>query len=242
MDITWLNYVDVKRRRNLLKILQELSKLQDKENPNFIIIGAMALLIADYLSYTAQWDVDLLFKNSNALRDFINLRKSSLLQIVNYDDDYMTSENITSFHTAWSFGKGWFNVDYILRANLFEFYADRLDELAFYNQSIKFENEIFSIALYLAHPWDIFLEKVLSPRTAKELELKVDLSVDIRHIFLIYEKEKDCAEFWQRVLAKARRFNKERQFKETLLKVFDLRKELGYGGIEISPFSVEQLR
>ena len=241
MEKEWLQYVDPKRRRNFLMVFQELSKSQDKDNPDFVIIGAIPLLLKGYLPYVVQWDVDLLFRDSNRLREFVSKPKTTSLKVVNYDDDFMTSEDITSFHTAWSFDKGWVNVDYILRGHLFDFYASNVSELELHRDTIKLDNESFQISLFLAHPWDIFLEKATSPRTEKEIELKIDMSVDIRHIFLIYQKEKDRAEFWQRVVTKARRFNIEDQFKRNLLKIFQLKDELGYCDIDISPFSIGQI-
>ncbi len=242
MEREWLQYVDAKRRRNLLMVFQELSKAQDKNNPNFIIIGAIPLLVRGYLPYVVQWDVDLLFRDSNHLRGFVDKPKAPGLKVVNYDDDFMTSENITSFHTAWSFYKSWFNVDYILKGNLFDFYASNVNDLEIYRDTIKLDNESFEISLFLAHPWDIFLEKATSPRTEREIELKIDMSVDIRHIFLIYQKEKERAEFWDRIVTKARRFQLERQFKRNLLRIFELKDELGYGDMPTSPFAMEQLR
>jgi hypothetical protein len=234
--------VDAKRRRNLLRILEELSKVLNHNEPNFIIIGAVPLLMTDYLDYMAQWDIDILFRDNASLREFVSRAKPAGSRIVNYDDDFMASAGITSFHTAWSFDRTWFNVDYILRDKLFDFYAKDLRELNDYNRLIKLEGSNYQIRLWLAHPWDIFLEKALSPRAEQELALRVDMSVDIRHIFLIYQREKDCPEFWARVVGKARKFGLEERFKKNLLTVFNVRSELGYGHIEISDFSLEQLR
>jgi len=238
---TWLNYVDEKRRRNLVAILQELSKLQNKDNLNFIVIGALPLLINNYCHYIVYWDIDLLFRDIGRLKEFIKMPKSYDLKIVHYDDDLMVTENIASFHTAWSFDKHWFNVDYILRGAIFRFFTNNIVKLKLFTQSIKYESINFEISLYLAHPWDIFLEKVVSPRTKKEIELKVDMSVDIRHIFLIYQKEKDNIKFWQYVLKKAQEINEEKGFKERILKLLELKAELGYGDIEPSPLSIKML-
>ncbi len=241
MDVSWLKFVDQKRRKNLIAILQELSKYQQKDDLNFIIIGALPLLMLDYLNWIVCWDIDLLFKDKERLREFMNRPKAPDLKIVSYDDDLMTTENITSFHTAWSFDKNWFNVDYILREPVFKFYTSDTMEYQPFTQSFKFENESFNISLYLAHPWDIFIEKVISPRAEKEIDLKIDLSVDIRHIFAIYLKEKENIEFWQHILKKIKAFNCETQFKGQLVKLFAIKGEIGYGDIEISPLSVQML-
>lgn len=230
----WLNYIDEKRRLNFVKILVELSHLQDKNDLNFIIIGAMTLLIHGYLKYTAYWDIDLLFKNVSRLKEFIEMQKSHNLRIINYDDELMINEKITSFHTAWSFPKSWFNVDYILREGLFEFYTENLSTFSPFKTIIELKEGRFPIDLYIAHPWDIFVEKVLSPRLEKELDLRVDLSIDIRHIFIIYQHELTNQNFWDYVQKKIARTEREEEFKTKLLKILNLSLELGYVDIQIT--------
>ncbi|MCX7995527.1 MAG: hypothetical protein N3A65_07145 [candidate division WOR-3 bacterium] len=229
----WLNFVDEKRRLNFIKVLSEISRLQDKNDLNFIVIGALTLLIHGYLKYTAYWDIDLLFKDAGKLKEFINKPKSAGLQIVNYDDELMISEKITSFHTAWSFTKSWFNVDYILRPGIFEFYTENLKQMKPYTSLIELKEGKFPVDIYLAHPYDIFVEKILSPRVEKDIELKVDLSVDIRHIYTVYSKELTNEDFWKYVFHKIERINREKEFKSKLLTVLKLAPELGYNNIEI---------
>ncbi|MEO0205861.1 MAG: hypothetical protein ABIL22_04205 [candidate division WOR-3 bacterium] len=232
----WLNFVDEKRRLNFIKVLVEISRLQDKNDLNFIIIGAMTLLMQDYLDYTAYWDIDLLFKNASKLREFMNKPKSHGLQIVNYDDELMISEKITSFHTAWSFTKTWFNVDYILREGVFEFYADNIKNMKPYTSIIELKEGKFPIELYIAHAYDIFVEKVLSPRLEKDIDLKVDMSVDLRHIYIIYSKEIKNQTFWEYIQQKIRSLNREKEFKEKLLTILKLGPEVGYNNISIPDF------
>lgn len=238
----WLNYVDEKRRLNFIKVLAEISKLQDKNDLNFIIIGALPILMQDYLKYTAFWDIDLLFKNAQRLREFMNKPKPHNLQIVNYDDELMISEKITSFHTAWSFTKTWFNVDYILREGVFEFYTENIRQMKPYTTTIELKEGKFPIELYIAHAYDIFVEKVLSPRLEKDIDLKVDMSVDIRHIYIIYSKEVMNCHFWEYVQGKIKRINREKEFKEKLFKILRLAPELGYENIEIPDFVLNQLK
>lgn len=229
----WLNYVDEKRRLNFIKVLGELSRLQDKDELNFIIIGALTLLMQDYLKYTAYWDIDLLFKNANKLKEFINKPKAHALQIVNYDDELMISEKITSFHTAWSFTRTWFNVDYILREGIFDFYTENIKQMKPYTALIELKDGKFPVELYIAHAYDIFVEKVLSPRLEKDIDLKVDMSVDIRHIYIIYSKEIENQNFWEYVQQKIERLNREKEFKDKLLTILRLAPEIGYQDIEI---------
>jgi len=238
----WLNYVNEKRRLNFVRILVELSHLQDKKDLNFIIIGALTLLMQGYLKYTAYYDIDLLFKNVDRLKEFINRPKPHNLQIVNYDEELMINEKITSFHTAWSFTKTWFNVDYILRQGVFEFYTENSSVLKSYTTLIELKEGKFPIELYIAHAYDIFVEKVLSPRLEKDIDLKVDMSVDIRHIYLIYKQELANQNFWKYILAKINRINKEKEFKEKLLVILKLAPELGYNDIEIPDFVIRMLQ
>ncbi len=233
----WLNFIDEKRRVNFVKVVAEISQLQDKKDLNFIIIGALSLLMQGYLKYTAYWDIDLLFRNAQRLKEFINHPKPQNLRIINYDDELMISEKITSFHTAWSFTKTWFNVDYILREGVFEFYTENLSNLKPYTTIVELKDGKFPIDLYLAHPWDLFVEKVLSPRVVKDIELKVDMSVDIRHIYIIYNQEYEKQDFWEHIIKKIKRINKEIEFKTKLFTILNLSEELGYGQI-IIPHSV----
>jgi len=237
----WLNLVDEKRRKNMLGILQVLSNLQDKENLNFIIIGAIPLLIKGYFNYTVYWDIDLLFPNVNCLRDFINKPKPKSMKIVNYDEDLMISENITSFHTAWAMDRSWMNVDYIMKGKAFEFYVEDTKMLELYTETIRFSGTDFHIALYFAHPWDVILEKILSPRTEKEADLRADMSVDIRHIYVVYRWEADNVNFWQHIFGKAKRFNRLIECKRKLLYILQISKDLGYEDINISTSVLEML-
>lgn len=238
----WLKYVDEKRRKNLLRILEELSELQNKDNLNFIIIGALPLLIRGYLKYKRCWDIDILFKSGKNLKEFIKNPKSKSLKIVDYDDILMVSDNITSFHTTWGFDRNWFNVDYILREGFFEFYTQNIDTLRPYTESIKMDNRSYQINLYIAHPWDIIVEKIFSPRTERDIELKVDTSVDIRHIFVIYDREKDNTQFWHYISEKAKLLKSKKEFKEKLLNILSSAEELGYCDLEISPDTIKIIR
>lgn len=242
MMAEWLNYIDEKRRLNFVKILVELSQLQDKKNLNFIIIGALTLLMQGYLKYTAYYDIDLLFKDINRLKEFINHPKPHNLQIVNYDEELMISEKITSFHTAWSFTKTWFNVDYIIRPGIFEFYVENPSVLKPYTTLVELKEGKFPVDLCIAHAYDIFVEKVLSPRLDKDINLKVDMSVDVRHIYIIYAKEFANQNFWDYIEQKAKKIERGREFKDKLLTILKLAPEIGYKEIEIPDFVLEKLR
>jgi hypothetical protein len=234
MSRDWLTYVNERRRQNLLHILEELSRLQNSDNLNFIIIGALPLLMEGYLRYAVLWDIDLLFRDKQRLGEFIALPKSPTLRIINYDEDLMVSKSIASFHTAWAFDKAWFNVDYILKKNIFEFFRSNR-ELEPYKQTITLAGKNFHIHINCAHPWDIIVEKALSPRTEKELDLKIDMSVDIRHILSVYNKEKENIHFWNHVLDRAAYLHKRERFKEMFLNILSLAPDLGYQEVDVSP-------
>jgi len=230
----WLDHIDEKRRRNLLQILEELSKLQDQANLDFIIIGALSLLFNNYLKYKVYWDIDILFKDNDRLTNFIEKRKSKSLKIVDLDDTLMINKNISSYHTVWAFDHIWFNVDYILRPGFFEYYTNAIAQQQPYRAKIQLGDDCFNIELYIAHPWDIIVEKIFSPRTARDLELKVDTSVDLRHIVAVYIQEKNNPVFWEYVFKKAALLQGEAAFKTKFLKILDELTEFGYGDTEIS--------
>jgi protein associated with RNAse G/E len=195
----------------------------------------------DYLQYTALWDVDLLFRSEVKLKEFANSSKSQELRIVDYDDELMVSAHITSFHSAWAFGKTWFNVDYILRDDLFEFHTEDITHLVLYEQVMRLNEIEFEISLYLAHPWDIIASKVVSPRTERDISLGVDTSIDVRHIFAVYRQEKNNLDFWQRAISRAQFFCDERVFKAKFLGLLRAAPALGYDDLEVSPVAQQML-
>lgn len=233
MNPHWLTYIDPRRRSTALAVLQALSQLQDKKSLNFIVIGAISLLMKNYLQYTVYWDVDVLFKNKEALDAFINMPKPKHLRIVDYDDALMINKNIASLHTAWSFDRVWFNVDYILRKEIYEFYTRRAERLQPHTEHITSDNHNFDISLLVAHPWDIVIEKVVSPRTQKDVERAVDMSIDIRHIFAVCEKEKENRTFWQYLFENAHFLCDESTFRKKFVRILMSAAELGYPHIEI---------
>jgi protein associated with RNAse G/E len=153
----------------------------------------------------------------------------------------MVSEHITSFHSAWAFGKTWFNVDYILRDDLFKFYTADITHLMPYERTMKIGEIDFEISLYLAHPWDIIVSKVVSPRTVRDISLGVDTSIDVRHIFTVYKKEKNNLDFWRRAISRAQFFCDKRTFKAKFLELLTAAPALGYDELDISPIAQQML-
>jgi hypothetical protein len=146
----------------------------------------------------------------------------------------MVSAHITSFHSAWAYGKTWFNVDYILSDELFKFYAEDTSYLMSYEEQMSMGDHKFEIALYLAHPWDIVASKVVSPRTERDISLGVDTSIDVRHIFAVYKKEKNNPNFWHRIISRARSLCPDGAFKTRFLALLRAAPALGYDDLEIS--------
>jgi len=229
----WLAYIDTKRRSTALAVLQTLSQLQDTQSICFIVIGAISLLMKNYLQYVVYWDVDILFKNEKALETFMSMPKPKQLRIVDYDDSLIINKNIASLHTAWSFNHVWFNVDYILRNEIYEFYTHNAERLKPHTERVTCDDKHFNISLLTAHPWDIVIEKVISPRTQRDLERAVDTSVDIRHIFAVCEIEKENRKFWKYLFENAHYLCDERVFRKKLLQILSSADELGYPRIEI---------
>ena len=225
----------------MLQILAEVSQLQEKQNPDFIIIGALPLLMHDYLQYTALWDVDLLFRSEEKLNEFAASPKSEKLRIVDYDDELMVSAHITSFHSAWAYGKIWFNVDYILSDKLFKFYTEDIAYLMSYEEQMRLGESDFEIALYLAHPWDIIASKVVSPRTERDISLGVDTSIDVRHIFAVYKTVQNNPDFWRRIISRAGSLCTEQEFKTRFLALLRAAPALGYDDVKVSALAHQML-
>jgi hypothetical protein len=237
----WIKYVDSNRQTSFLRTLETLSGLQDHESLNFIIIGALPLLIAGYLEYVVFWDFDLLFKNKKALLGLNDLKKPEDLRIVEIDDQLMIGSHITSLHTAWTFGSKWINVDYILKANVYDFYTHGAHRRGPLEQPIIHNGRTYTIRLFMAHPWDIVTEKVLSPRTARDLELGVDTSIDIRHILAVFGKEGANRQFWDHVMARVPQIGDTKTFKATFLRIITLAGDLGYTDIMIPDIAITML-
>lgn len=241
MYAEWIKYVDSKRQISFLRTLETLSSLQDSDTKNFIVIGALPLLIAGYLKYIVFWDFDLLFRDKASLLGFNDLKKPEDLRIVEYDDQLMIGAHITSFHTAWTFGTKWINVDYILKANIYDFYTQTIHHHGPLHQALAYDGRAYNICLFTAHPWDIIVEKILSPRTARDLELGVDTSIDIRHIMAVFKKEGANQQFWDHILTRAPRIGDINTFRSTFWRIISLSPQLGYTDIMIPDIAATML-
>jgi hypothetical protein len=238
----WLTCIDQKRRKNLLLILQEISSLVNKEEPDFVIIGAMALLMQGFIGgYKVLWDVDLLFRDAACIEAFRKTKKSPEARIVELDEEIVKNKNIGSLHSVWSFNKTWFNVDYIIKGDLYHFYNPKERWKKPYQETVAYENEIYSIELHLAHPLDIFTEKMLSPRMEKELQTSDDLGVDIRHCFYMLQEFGHQEWFWKGIKKGARKIGKEAQLQKHLTMLVNMKNQLGYGDVELPDTLAEKI-
>lgn len=238
----WYYWVDEKRRHNLFKILVELSHLQQQTPPQFILIGALALLIHGKLHYMVQWDIDLLFRDEKSLSDFIDREKSKSLRIVHYDDGLMRSAHIASLHTAWSFDRTWFNVDYILKSETFKPYSSTIVGEGPHEERLVYESKEYRFSIFMAHPWDILIEKILSPRLARELDNRDSMSVDIRHAVMILKQESANADFWNALRRRTDEREKRETVKKTLLVLLSHLPELGYADVNLGEAVEKRIR
>lgn len=190
----------------------------------------MSLLMQGYLKYTAWWDLDLLFRDEKSLYDFIDLPKSPDLRIVHYDEALMVGRSIRSFHTAWSFDRGWFNVDYLLRDNFFHHHYTTLKKRGPLRGRVELgDGREIHWFLFLAHPWDVFVEKLITSRFSGELDRRDSMGVDLRHIMIILNGNFGNPVFWKHTAAKASQLRNKGLFKKNLTELASNISELGYG-------------
>jgi hypothetical protein len=232
----WHEYIDRKRRHNFLAILEELSRRQTapvgiKQTPEFVLIGAMALLMQNYLHYLAWWDVDLLFRDEESLRKFANNMAAPGLQIEQIDDEIVSTSDLVCLHTMWSFGRTWANVDYIYRPERFQFFHDTLRNQPPFSQTVGFDNREYHIALLLAHPWDIFVDKLTLSRTVEQLHQKDAFGIDLRHLVFILQRDRANPEFWQHLITQSETLGRREVLKAMLFRIIEIAPELGYNKV-----------
>lgn len=224
----WYEYIDRKRRHNFLAILEELSWRQDKQTPQFIVIGALALLMQNYLHYVAWWDVDLLFRDHESLQSFANSVAAPGLQITHLDDDIILAADLECLHTMWSFNRTWANVDYIYRPQRFEFFHDTLRSQEPFSRTVQLGGREYHINLVLGHPWDIFVDKLTLRRTVDQLQQGDSFGIDLRHLVIILRRDQANEQFWKHIVAKSEALGKKGLLKDVLLRLIEIAPELGY--------------
>jgi len=229
IHLHWYEFIAPHFRNNFLMVLEELSRLFDKNNPSFIIVGAFSLLINRVLNYTVMWDIDLLFKNKESLFNFIEFQKNKNLKIQFIDEKLMVGESISSIHTMWSFDKKWVNVDLMLRENLFELHFLTLPiENITYSETIIIGNKEYKIDLLVAHPWNVFLDKLMSPRLETEIEKCNSFGIDIRHIFAILDVYSNNPSFWNYISRTSNNINIKEKIERNLEALNSIAGSIGY--------------
>lgn len=237
----WSSHVAAKYRLNMLLVLEELSRLRSLQD-NFALVGGLSLLMRGKLHHQVMWDIDLLFKDKFSIFKFIALPKSSMFDVISMDDQFCDSETIVSFHTAWGFQARWINVDYISRANWYYFHRTSIEREGDFEETIEQEGRQIKIKLPVAHPWDMFIEKVLSPRLENDLRYFNDFSYDLRHVFILLEQEQKKSQFWIYIRRKSEEYSRLSELKERLLYIFDQRERVGYGHIAIEDSVVRRIK
>jgi len=233
-DRPWYYYVAERYRYNLLSVLQELSRLGQRKNW-FVLGGGLSLLIHGRLAHQVMWDVDLIFRDRIAFYQFMGVKKDENLRIVDLDEKFGETSEVFSFHTAWGFDCHWINVDYLYRDLWFSFHYDTIVKKGEHMEEVKFGGSTFQLCLPVAYPWDIFVEKVMSPRFAEDFELRNDLSYDIRHVLILYQQERGNPAFWEYLRRRAEDYGLLKELKSRLLSLLEKRGELGYEHIRILP-------
>jgi hypothetical protein len=229
----WYEFVAPRARRNLLRILAELSRLHEEGNSSFVIIGAFSLLLRGVLNYTVLWDLDLLFRDRESMETLIDTPKSGELEVQHLDPHLMVGETISSLHTAWRFEGGWFNVDYILIPGDYDFYLANPESETIFDSVVHFEGKRYPLRLPLAAPWDVAIKKLLSPRLERELEGRDSFSIDLRHIYHILSKYGEEELFWENLAGKAGYLGQLREVKSRLIELIALKDEVGYAEMKL---------
>ncbi len=237
----WPKFVTEKRRLALLQILDEISRLFRLNAPPFILVGACSLLIRGCLQYKAWWDVDLLFASLDDLGCFHKLPKNDKIQIFPVDKKPVNYEYLSSMQSMWGVQNIWYRVDYIFKDNYYHFHSHVPENSNLYDFKTKDNHKSHHFTMFIAHPWNIFIEKLLSPRFEFEFKSRDGFSIDIRHLFILFEKYKEDSDFWVYLSRKSSDFGQLGKVKTNLKSLLDEREQLGYGSIEISKQDVKKI-
>jgi hypothetical protein len=227
----WYCYLADKQRAEFLACLHELSRLQDKTSPAFLIIGGAALLLQDVSRNLQWWDIDLMFRDRVALFDFLRAEKHPQLRVQFIDEGASQRSGLQFVHTAWCFNNCWTNVDCIIREGYFDFY---LSARTVFSQQIDLDNQTHRLHLLIAHPWDVLIDKLTLERFEVSLEMLSSLNKDLPHIWNILKMSGDDPAFYVHLTKQTEKLGKSEIIRENLLTLLDCAKELGYDTQEIS--------
>jgi hypothetical protein len=231
----WHSCLVDKQRPEFLSCLQELSRLQEKSRPAFLLIGGAALLLQGVRQKLQWWDIDLMFRDKVALFDFLRLEKHPQLRVQFIDEGESQRSGLHFAHTKWRFYNCWTNVDCIIREGYFDFYLATAQARQPFLQQIKINGQTYHLNLLLAHPWDVIIDKLTLERFEVSLEMLSSLDKDLPHIWEALKRSGDDPAFFAHLTRQAKRLGKDEFLRENLLALLNGAKELGYDTEEISP-------
>ncbi len=244
---SWHEYINHKVRQTYLAVLNRISRTEVPA----VVVGSGALLARCYYQKNYWWDIDILFPDVESLESFsTDMRNAENLNIEFVDEELQKIPELYSLHTLWSYKNrqgiksGWVNVDMIVRRDYdwYSFHSRMLEKQGRFVEEVECGGETFPLNLSMAHPWGIFIEKILSPRLMKELATEDNYSYDARDIFTILEKDGKRPDF-KRVLLEVlhNRLIDPGLFRERFTQIIYRKNWLGYGYQHIPKDLLESL-
>jgi hypothetical protein len=230
----WHSCLVDKQRLEFLSCLQELSRLQEKSRPAFLLIGGAALLLHGVMQKLQWWDIDLMFRDKVALFDFLRMEKHPQLRVQFIEEGESQRSGLHFVHTAWRFNSGWTNVDCIIRAGYFDFYLATAQAAGPFSQQVDADHQTYRLHLLIGHPWDVIIDKLTLERFEVSLEMLGTLNKDLPHIWEILKASGEEPAFYTHLARQAARLGKSELLRENLLALLNGAKELGYHAEEIS--------
>lgn len=230
----WHSCLVDKQRAEFLSCLQELSRLQEKSRPAFLLIGGAALLLQGVMQKLQWWDIDLIFHDKVALFDFLRMEKHPQLRIQFIDEGESQRSGLHFVHTAWRFSSCWTNVDCIIREGYFDFYLATAQARAPFFQQVEADHQTYCLHLLIGHPWDVIIDKLTLERFEVSLAMLGALNKDLPHIWEILKASGDDPAFYAHLARQAARLGKGEFLRENLLALLDGAEDLGYHAEEIS--------
>jgi hypothetical protein len=231
---SWLHCVASNQRAELLSCLQELSRLQEKARPSFIVIGGAALLLQGVSQRLQWWDIDLMFRDQVALFDFLRVEKHPQLRMQFIAEGASQRSGLHFVHTSWRFHRRWTNVDCIVREGYFEFYLASAQATGAFSQSLDVNGQTYFLHLLIGHPWDVIIDKLTLERFEASLEIFDSLNKDLPHIWDVLKQSGNDPAFYAHVARQAGKLGKSDVLRDNLLALLQCAKELAYDTNEIS--------
>lgn len=230
----WYCYIADNHRGEFLSCLQELSRLQEKTHPAFLLIGGAALLLQGVVQNLQWWDIDLIFRDHVALFDFLRVEKHPQLRVQFIGEGTSQRSGIHFVHTSWCCNSRWTNVDYIIREGYFDFYLVTARAMGPFSQRIDTDSQTYRLHLLIGHPWDVIIDKLTLERFEVSLEMLSSLNKDMPHIWEVLRRSGDDPAFYMHLTRQIERLGKTQFLRENMLTLLHCGKELGYHTEELS--------